>query len=280
MSNRGARSVGWVMAAAVLYLGCSGHASGGTGDPWSTPAADPYGTGSRITQLIGPAPWESAANVDSVNCQGMPVDHNVTLSGSTIVAIDRYDETGDGQLGNVYVQDSLLQPVPYSGIEIYNPGFSPPDLRVIEGDVVDVLGVLQEFAGPTTGPFTNCRTLPEIGGSMSFRFDGGYVPPTVIDVRDLTVYSKMRQWLGMVVTIENATLSDAPSESKGRFTVRLNVGGGVLESDIPSLSNELFDLKNSGLTFAAGDTFKSVTGVVTYFYSVHIAPRSMADIVQ
>ena len=41
----------------------------------------------------------------------------------------------------------------------------------------------------------------------------------------------------------------------------------------------------SGLEFKAGDAaenqqFASITGVVTYFFNLHVAPRSAADVVK
>ena len=38
-------------------------------------------------------------------------------------------------------------PVPFSGLTVFSPSFTPPDLRVFEGDVVDTFGNLIEFLG-------------------------------------------------------------------------------------------------------------------------------------
>jgi hypothetical protein len=48
-------------------------------------------------------------------------------------------------------------------------------------------------------------------------------------------------------------------------------------SDVPSISNELFDLKALGPPLAKDVTFKAVTGIITYFYGFKIAPRSADD---
>lgn len=251
---------------------------GGTGDPPSTPLADPCGGGLRLTDIVGPATWIDPTDNGSDNCV-YPVAHPVSLAGLRIVAIDRYDETGDGATGNYYAQDACATPGPYQGMTVYAPSFSPPDLRLFPGDVVDLLGNLQEFPGPTSGPFPYCRTLPEIGGTLTFRFElGANLAPQTIPLLDLKAYDTARPWLGMLVRVENVTIAGKPYESKGRFSASMAVGGGIPQSDVPAISNELFDLKNLGPPIDDGTKLKSVTGIVTYFYGFKIAPRSADDI--
>jgi hypothetical protein len=161
---------------------------------------------------------------------------------------------------------------------VYAPSFSPPDLRLFAGDVGDLLGNLQEFPGPTSGPFPYCRTLPEVGGPLTFRMElGPTLAPHTIPLTDLKAYEKARQWLGMLVRIENIQISDKPYDSKGRYSAPIDVGGGIPLSDVPSISNELFDLKALGPPLAKDVTFKAVTGIITYFYGFKIAPRSADD---
>jgi hypothetical protein len=278
-----ARWIGWTVAAALGLLGCSGHGSGGPGDPLASPQGDVYGSGSRVSELLGPASWFAPTNEDSTGC-AYPLERPVLVSGATITAVDRYDETGDGSVGNIYVQDSFAVPVPFSGLTVYNPGFSPPDMRVMPDDVVDVLGVLQEFPGPSAGYFARCVSLPEMGGSMSFRFEDAGIQPTAIQIRDLASYPTARQWLGMLVTVQNVMLTADAKNSSGcvercRYSAPLDVGGGVEQRDVPTITNELFDLEHAGLTLTEGTTLSSVTGIVTYFYGTHLSPRSADDIV-
>lgn len=252
------------------------------------PAANPYGNGSRVSEVVGEATWENPNDPNSTNCQGIPPDRTVDVNGVTVTAIDRYDETGEvGSMGNVYVQDALAAygdpPVPYSGITVYDPSFSPPDMRVVPGDVVDVFGILMEFAGPTTSPFSYCRTLPEIGGTMGFRFEEAPTIPVLVQPADLASYPGMRRWLGMLVRLENVVLAEDPyAPPSGRYSIRIDVGGGVQQQDVPAITNELFDLRTyfegSGITVGPGTVLSSVTGVITYFYGTHISPRSALDI--
>lgn len=261
---------------AALVAGCSGT-GGAIGDAPSKPHADELGDGERVSSVVGPATWVKPSDQMSETCSGKPVDHKVYVTGVTINAIDTFDETGKGARGNFYVQDAVAKPGPYSGITIFGPSFSPPDLRLAQGDVADVLGVLTEFSGPTSGPFPYCRTLPEIGGTMSFRFEDGPAEPITIPLSDLKSYDKARQWLGMLVRVEGVSVPTDPALSGGRFSADIDVGGGIEAGDVPHITNDLYDIQKNGPVIVAGTTFKSVTGIITYFYGFKLAPRSPAD---
>jgi hypothetical protein len=267
------------VAAAVLLPACSGTADGGPGDPRATPKASLYGSCPRLPSLQADAPWVDENNTASVGC-AYPVDRQVCLSGLTIVAIDKFDETGEGDVGNYYAEETSLEPVPSSGITVYAPSFNPPDLRLAEDDVTDILGTFQEFPG-TNNRFEGCETLPEIGGAMSLRFEGGEVAPLLITSLDLVDYKSARTFIGMLVRLENVVIAGNPvPDSKGRFTPVMKVEGldkPLQADDAPRLSNELFDLEAVGLT--NGSKIKSVTGIVTYFYGFKVAPRRLEDLV-
>ena len=267
-------------ALAALAMGCSGTASGGMGDAPATPLADPYGGGNRVHEVVGPATWSNPNDRDSTSCK-VPATVPVSITGATVIAVDRFDETGDGALGNIYVQDSMDDRPPYSGVTVFAPSFAPPDLHLSPGDVADLLGDYQEFLGPTSGPFSFCHTLPEMGGAMTFRFDTRPVTAKTIPITDLRSYDTARKWLGSLVRIENVTLvGTASPDSKNRCDVPIDVGGGISQGDQPKLSNELFDLDcTAGTKLVAGAKLKSITGVLTYFYSFNIAPRSADDII-
>lgn len=264
------------IAAGALLALLSAHCTGGVGDQPSTPVGSEYGTTKRLCEIFGEATWEDPANMNNVGC-AYPQDRGVHVTGVTIIAIDRFDETGDGAVGNYWVQDPVCKGKPFSGMTVFAPSFSPPDLRLANNDVVDMNGQATEFPGPSSGRFPQCRTLPEISGSLSFRFDSDEPPePVTIDVLDLKVYAKARQWLGMLVKVENISLADNGANSGGRFTAPLNTGAGTV-SDRPRITNELYDIEHEGPELKDGGTFKSVTGVVTYFYGFHLVPRSPAD---
>jgi len=261
----------------ALATACSGTGDGGTGDPPSKPLVDPCGGGLRMSDIVGSASWVKDNDFDSKNCV-YPVDRSVQLRGVRVVAVDRFDETGKGATGNYYVQEACEEPAAFAGMTVYAPSFSPPNLRLAPGDVVDFIGSLTEFPGPSSSVFPYCRTLPELAGSMTFRFEEGPdLPAHTIPVSDLKSYATARQWLGMLVRVENLRIADKAYESGGRYSAPIDVGGGISQVDVPSISNELYDMKTEGPALEEGLTFKSVTGVVTYFYGFKIAPRSLAD---
>lgn len=278
-----------LLASAVLGASaCNVTSDGSTGDPPTEPDPDVLGDGARVSEVVGPATWFDADLVGTSGC-AIPTDRQVRLTGQIIVAVDRYDETNDGAVGNIYVQDvtdPAAGPVPYSGITVFSPSFTPPDLRVFEGDVVDTFGNLIEFLGPNSDGFGGCRTLPEIGGAMSLRFDATpAVPATIVRAGadstrwdPIKGYENGRQWIGMLVRLEGVTIAnDAKGDGKGRYTADLDVGGGITGDDIVKISNELFNLEEQGPELTAGAQFAAVTGVMTYFYGFKIAPRSAAD---
>jgi hypothetical protein len=267
---------------------CNVTSDGSTGDPPSEPDADVLGTGARVSEVVGPATWFDENTMGTASCSA-PLDRQVRLTGQIIVAVDRFDETNDGAVGNIYVQD-VTDPadgaVPYSGLTVFSPSFTPPDLRVFEGDVVDTFGNLIEFLGPNSDGFGGCRTLPEIGGAMSLRFDAApAVPATIVTAGadsarwdPVKGYPNARQWIGMLVRFEGVTIaSDGANDGKGRYTAAIDVGGGISGDDVVKISNELFDLEGEGPALTQGAQFAAVTGVLTYFYGFKIAPRSAAD---
>lgn len=263
---------------ALILAACGSEGSGGTGDAPSQPSTSKLGNGSRIHEIVGEATWLDLNDPDSQTCASPP-DRHVNVTGVTVVGIDRFDETGQGQLGNFYVQDTAVDPVPYSGMTVFAPSFSPPDLRLAEGDVADALGTLMEFLGPASGRFGECKTLPEIGGTLSFRLENGIREPHVIPIEDLKSYEGARQWLGMLVKVENVRIAADAANASGRYTAPLSVGAGVPASDVPRISNELFDLENEGPPLTQNTEFQAVIGIVTYFYGFKLAPRSAADFV-
>ena len=270
-------STGGLLLAAVFLAACDG----GVGDPPSKPLADELGSCGRLAKTIGPATWLDPDDDLSESCSAIPPNRTVCLSGLSIVAIDKFDETGDGKAsGNFYAQDTSPDPPPYAGVTIFRPSFSPPDLRLAEGDVVDFLGTYEEFPGPSSFKFANCRTLPELSGALTFRFDNNLpLIAKVIPLDDLKTYETGRPHLGTLVKLVNVKLDadGASNSSSGRYTSGLEVGAIKNVADVPQLTNELFDMQTKGPPMPGGATFKSITGVVTYFGGFHISPRSAAD---
>ena len=247
-----------------LVVACS---SDDGGDPAAAPASTVLGEGQRIRDVVNPAAKRAGANV--------------YISAAQVIAVDIFDETKNGSSkGTVYVQD-LSSAAPFSGTSLYQPAFIPADLRVAPGDAVDIRGQYTESGNVGTAVFTPPAVLPQLFRPVvTPRYEAPLVAPHAIDVNDLNNYAKGRQWLDMLVTVHDVTLVTAPTKESnsagltGRVTAQLIPG----DRNAPTMSNELYDLPADSIP--AGTKLKSLTGVVTWFFSYHIAPRSPADIVQ
>lgn len=258
-------------------VGCSGQDA--AGKLKLPPAADAsaLGAGDRL----------STVNDRSVT-PNAPADVDVT--GVVVVAKDDFDETGDGKSsGNLYVQDALDTAPAFGGIEIFGPSYSPPDLRVRPGDVIDVRGPYSEFAGPSSAPFPAGQTLPEISnGIVSFRYETPLPLPRKADrgrppiLEDLTSYDSGRKWLGVLVTLDDVTIAaDGTKDAAGRYKAKLTT---VSQSGSVYVTNALFALDTlpagdgGASPLAANAHFASITGIVQYFFDFSIAPRSADDL--
>lgn len=251
-------------------FGTSACSSGGDGDaPVRIVLGPPVGDGKRVREVANP------------DVPGRPgPGANVSVSGVTVVAVDTFDETKNGRSrGTIYVQD-LGSVEPYSGIGLFSPTFIPGDLRVAAGDVLDLRGEYQENTAIGTAVFPVGQVLPQLARPVAqFRYDFRPPDPVEIDIKDLNDYATGRRWIGMLVTVKNVTLDGAVSENSGRVTGFLVPKGSTPDDrNRPTVTNELFDL--AATQPAPNQAYASITGVVTYFFNLHIAPRSAADLVK
>lgn len=234
----------------------------------------PEGKDQRIREIADPASPTKAAHGSQVQ-----------VSGAVVIAVDRFDETRNGRsMGTIYVAD-LGSKEPYSGISLYNPSFVPGNLRVGAGDALDLRGQFQENQNIPI-QFARGAYLVQLSDAIgTFRFDARDPEPVEIDVADLSDYETGRKWLNMLVTVKNITVQGAPFGSGGRRSYNLLPRIPTEERSceapfpkVPTLTNELADLES--LELKDGDVISSLTGVVTFFCNLHIAPRSIDDVVR
>jgi hypothetical protein len=250
-------------------------ASCGTSDYGDQPTQafipPPAGSGDKIRDIADPAKKIAA-----------PAE--VSITGATVVAVDNYDETLNGKSsGTIYVAD-LGSQLPYSGISLYQPTFVPGDLKPGPGDTLDLDGQYQKNQTLPIA-FAPGATLDQIANPVAtFRFEANVAAPKTVAIEELADYAKGRQWLNMLVRVENVTLEkDAIATSAGaRVSSGLlpDTGTGAKCTDpfpkAPALVNELMDL--NPLQLKQGTVIKSLVGVVTFFCNLHIAPRTAADV--
>lgn len=242
----------------ALAVACSSPA----GDPPAPYSPNVLGTGMRLRDVQAPANGHAG--------------QSVLVTSAVVTAVDSFDETGDGKSrGTIYLQDVDVAG-PYAGTSLFSPSFVPANLRVAPGDVVDLNG--QYVEQTTIGSKVNFAPafLPQLSKpSVTFRYETKPPEPFVIPVTDLDTFTTGRQWIGMLVTVQNVVVAGAPSADKTGLRITANF---TADANSPAISNELYPLAANA--FPAGTTFKSVTGIVTFFFNLKIAPRSAADLVQ
>lgn len=251
------------VAFAVLGTSCAER----IGDPpTEAGAAAVTGSGLRIRQVTDPA------------LQGRPAtDSIVTVTGANVVTIDTFDETQNGRSrGTIYVQDVGSQE-PFSGIGLFAPAFIPGDLRVGPGDVLDLTGQYQENKAIGTAIFPEGQVLAQLARPVAtFRYEFRAPEPRLIEAQDLADYNVGRRWIGMLVTLKNVKIQSDCKPDKN-FRVQCPITAPDPNVRNPGvIVNELFDYRGD----SKDTVYAQVTGVVTYFFGLHVAPRSAADMVK
>jgi hypothetical protein len=257
--------------------------------PADAGAPSPLGSGYRLRQITPPKAGDMADGIPPNPLH--PVQNQiVNVTGVSVVTVDTFDETMNGKsIGSLYIEDvgawvgadggAPGTAAAFAGIECYSTSYQPASLKVSPGDVIDLNGEYQDYLGPSGSTFTASQVLPELAKPTAvFRFEYNAPSPVVIDVNDLNVtdqahYDKGARWLGMLVQVNNVSVTSPPTESSLRVSAPLTAD--TLNG--ASIDNELYDLKVTD--YPTGTTFTSIVGVVTYFYDFHIAPRSAADLV-
>ena len=239
-----------------------------TEDPAASYTPNPLGNGKRIYEIQDPSSPDYAPN------------KSVIVSSTVVSWIDKFDETKDGKsIGTVYVQD-VGSSQPYSGIDIYEPSYVPASLRLLPGDVLDFNGPYQEIANVGSAIFSAGTTLPQLAKPVgTYRYDFTTPDPVTIQLSDIDEdnYLTGRKWENMLVQVNDVTIGPGVNSSN-RVSYIMGQGDASIDINAAGLSNELYDLGAND--YPAGTHFSSVKGIVTWFYSYHIAPRSAADLQQ
>lgn len=261
----------------IALASCSSSGDGGGGDPHSNNGVPPVGGKDKRIRDVADPGVEGHADL---------VKTTQAVSGAIVIAVDSFDETQNGKsIGTIYVQD-LGSKEPYSGITLFAPTFNPGNLAVSPGDVLDMRGQYTETTTiGTTVTFAPGSVLPQMSQPVAtFRYETQVPEPVDIDINDLTDFAKGRRWIGMLVRVKNVTIEDDPyTGASGHTSVAVTpaIPGSQNACEAPfpkvaSIVNDLIPLDDFG--FKKGATVKSIVGVVGFFCSLKIAPRSKADV--
>ena len=248
-----------------------------TSDPPASYDASPLGPGQRLAQVQNPS--------SSYYPKGADAGVNVNVTSIVVTWLDSYDETHDGKsVGTLYVQD-VGSTAPYAGIGIYEPTYVPASLTPLPGDVLNWTGPYSEEGSVGSATFDTGTFLPQLSKPVgTYQYDFVPPPPVEITAEELggtdAEFKSARQWMGMLATVRDVYVEAGASEAAGngaRVTYPLSSNDASINTDSVSIDNELFDL--SATQYPANTHFASVTGIVTWFYSFHISPRTSADLV-
>jgi hypothetical protein len=259
----------FTLALALAPLGL-GACSTLSGDPSADAAANPLGTGLRIAQVQNPS------SPDHMN------GATVQVSSAVVTWLDTFDETHDGKsVGTLYIQD-VGSSAPYAGIGVYEPNYVPASLTVLPGDVLDFVGPYTEEASIGSATFDKGTFLPQLSKPVgTFRYEFVPPPPATVTSSELEGtdpgFAVGRKWINMLATLNDVTIAEG-TQLSGRVTYPFSSGDGGIDGNSVAISNELYNLGPTD--FPAGTHFKTVTGIVTWFFSFQIAPRSAADLVE
>jgi hypothetical protein len=270
-----------------LGMGCKLGGNTADDSPGDPPVdaglPSPLGSGSRIRTLVK----KLTQSPDAGGLAGTSDPDNgetETITGASLITIDTYDETHNGKsIGAVYVQD-VGSTAPYSGIELYKPTYSPANLLVSPGNVLDMTGLYQNYQYTTFSPD---QVIPEMSEPVvTLRFQWTVPAPAVIDPMDIsgtvatstdaTVFAQGLRWESMLVEVDNVDITGSYTDSAGRVQIYFTSD----TTNGPAIANQLIPLDPSDPAFKTGTHYSKIIGVCGFFFTFTISPRSMADLVQ
>ena len=189
----------------------------------------------------------------------------VVVSDVVVSAVDNFDEDGTGRIGNVWVQEPGGGA--WSAVQLYNPVVIPSRARLTPGDIVEAIGTLDEFVllNDDGTPMDQDGTQTELE-SASVQKIGETLAPgaTTIPEIELTNLVHAEPWENVLVRLENVSVTGGYD----RYDELTTEGGVTIAQDLYTIPD-----------VAAGTTFRSLSGIVTYFFGFKLLPRGPEDVV-
>ena len=213
--------------------------------------------------------------------EGKRIANDATLRarGVVVVAVDTYDETMDGKgVGDVFVQDPIQEGAkgtPYSALRLYRPTKAPPDLRLLPGQWVEVVGPFTAFTGPPgSPPFDGGVTSSQVAnGALTLVGEGAEPEPVELTYDDVKDPKTAMPYFSRLVRIRNVPIMDAFSVTRPEAPIFTADRNGL------KLTSKFFAIHDTkGLDVSKGKKLKSVVGILDFFYTVKLCPRTVADI--
>jgi hypothetical protein len=201
----------------------------------------------------------------------------IRARGVVVVAVDNYDDSGQGAVGDIYVQDPVQtgpKGTPWSGLRLYRPTKNPPDLELAPGQGVDLVGEFIAFPGPPgSAPFGDGIFVPQASnGALSLTYEGRPPEPVDLTLDDVKDPKVGMQYASRLVRFKNVTLTADFAGARPEATIYDTSKSLVLSAKLYPVHLD------TAVNAKKGVTLKSVTGVLDYFYNMKLCPRSRADI--
>lgn len=194
------------------------------------------------------------------------VGSRVVIENVVVTATDSYDEDGEGRTGNAWIQDPVPAGGPWSGVQLFVPTVVPARTRLVPGDVVRVVGTLDEFVlrYDDGSPMDRKGTLTELRDA-SIQKTGEYLAPAPVTIAGADLGDRLRAepWEGVLVRVEDVVFTGG-YDSYGDATTNWGV----------EVANDLYEIPG----VAAGVRVAALSGVVTYFFGFKVLPRGPEDI--
>lgn len=225
-------------------------------------------------------PTVTLYQVQDPEADGHPdIDSHVRVTNLLVTAVDRFDEDGSGRTGTVFVQE--MDGGPFSGIQMFRPTIQPASEYLLPGDVVEVEGTYTEFEYGQINPDgadPKGRTISQIVDGIA-RKTGEWISPEPTPIEhanDAQVDPAAEGWEGVLVELHDVEAL-TPPDGRGAFFVQGDGEPCDMTRDAETCT-QIDDDNYAIPDAAAGVRFSRVAGVVTYFYTYKVLPRSPLDV--
>lgn len=293
-----------VIAALLSAAGC-------TGAP-SNPRCDEPDNSCNRAFLQSATPLSALR--DPNEATRTPVGTAVDARNLQVTAYDDFDETMDGDLGTVYVQQLVpagntadrFLPCPLlpdnsarvCGISTFNAQFNPLAYRPKVGDLVDMSGgSYDEFdcsgvCGTPPQPFPDNRFLPQVR-SPTLRSAGVAPAPTPVRVTVADIMNHNAALIGVLVEVSDATATAEP-DCRGEISLGMGSNAVKLTQELLAIPHGEARVDNRPNRSCAnappprdppdpdrirnGTRWSRIVGVVSYFYGPKLIPRTASDL--
>lgn len=213
---------------------------------------------------------------------GAPVDvRNVTVS-----AIDNYSEGTSGAIGDLWVQERVLDPTftgcaPHPqggrvcGVQLFAPNVSPAGEQLRFGDLVNITGgTYDEFnCGTCSSQFAGGRTLPELSRAAVTRVGSTGAPEPIPATLD-EVVNGGDNYVGVLVRLTDTITLGAYNARFSQYPLVVN---GVSSRNL-NIAEQIAPLRDAaGQPYATNTRLRNVVVVVSFFFNPLLLLRSASD---